>query len=50
MGKQKGFYLILCIVVLAIGVLYFSENFNPIFLLLLICPLMHVFMHRGHKH
>ncbi|MGO4886558.1 DUF2933 domain-containing protein [Anaerobacillus sp. MEB173] len=37
---------------LVIGIIFFviKGTFNPILLLLLICPLLHLFMHRGHNH
>lgn len=52
MGGSKRF-LVYCIgIILVVGILYFviAGSLSPILLILLICPFLHLFMHRGHSH
>lgn len=51
MGRKTVAFLCVALVIIVIMVVLISFNqFNPLFLILLLCPLMHVFMMKCHKH
>ncbi|MEB1809537.1 MAG: DUF2933 domain-containing protein [Bacillaceae bacterium] len=50
MLKNKYFLSVLVGVIVAVSLFILSRYNYPWLFLLLLCPLIHVFMHSGHKH